>query len=211
MIVADFGWNVQVYAKLGKRNPCPRPVQCPWCGCEHSLIGHGYYRRKAKDDERAYTLWVKRWLCKGCGRTLSVLPNFLLNFRHYLVGVIQAVMVVRFEDGQSWAAVERTCANQGTPALRTMQRWCRSLTQLATRWLGAVQETLASQDSGSPWLDPQGEAPQAGSPAQALLAASLHLLAWGQTQWTELAGYGRGDRLGFLWLWGAGRGLGRLV
>lgn len=211
MIVVDFGGDVQAYAELGKRNPCLRPVQCPWCGRENSLIGHGYYRRKPRDGERAYTLWVKRWLCKGCSRTLSVLPNFLLACRHYLVRVIQAVITERFERGQPWVAVEAECAKQGTPALRTMQRWCKSLTELAPRWLGAVQETLARQDSGSPWLDPQGEVVRARNPAAALLPASEHLLAWGKTQWAELARYGRDDRLRFLWLWGANRGLGRLV
>jgi hypothetical protein len=60
-------------------------------------------------------------------------------------------------------------------------------------------------------LDPQGEAPQAANLVVALLAASLHLLAWAKVQWPELVGYGLNDRLRFLGLWGNGRGLGRLV
>jgi len=44
-----------------------------------------------------------------------------------------------------------------------------------------------------------------------LLGASEHLLAWGQTRWTEAAEYGRNDRVRFLWWWSSGRGLGRLV
>ena len=50
-----------------------------------------------------------------------------------------------------------------------------------SRWLGAVQSQLARQDSPSAWLDPHGEALRAGNAAQALLAASVHLLAWGKT------------------------------
>jgi hypothetical protein len=92
-----------------------------------------------------------------------------------------------------------------------MQRWCRSFMRQACRWLGAVQTTLASQDSGSPWLDPQGEALRARSPTCALLQAAVHLLAWAKTQWPELAEYGWNDRLRFLGLWGEGLGLGRLV
>jgi hypothetical protein len=75
----------------------------------------------------------------------------------------------------------------------------------------ALQGTLAEQDSTSSWLDPQGEAAQVRNVAEALLAASEHLLAWGKTQWAELEGYGRNERLRFLWLWGANQGLGRLV
>jgi hypothetical protein len=60
-------------------------------------------------------------------------------------------------------------------------------------------------------LDVQGEAAQAANVAAALLAASLHLLAWAKTEWAQLVGYGLNDRLRFLGLWGNGRGLGRLV
>jgi hypothetical protein len=92
-----------------------------------------------------------------------------------------------------------------------MQRWCGSFAEQASRWLEAVQATLAQQDSGSPWLDPHGEALKAEGPAQSLLGGSEHLLAWGKTRWAEAGGYGRNDRLRFLWLWSSGRGLGRLV
>jgi hypothetical protein len=92
-----------------------------------------------------------------------------------------------------------------------MQCWCHSLVEQAPRWLGAIQEALARQDSGSPWLDPQGEALKATNPGCALLQAATHLLAWAKTQWAELVDYGWNDRLRFLWLWGAERGLGRLV
>lgn len=176
-----------------------------------SLIGHGYYRRKPKDERQAYSIWIKRWWCKACHRSLSVLPDFVLALRHYLVRVIQCVVAERFERGRPWDEVKAQCACQGTPALRTIQRWCKAFLKHALVWLGAVQETLAQQDSLSAWLDPQGEAPQARNPAAALLAASLHLLAWAKTQWSQLAGYGWNDRLRFLWLWGSSQDLGRLV
>jgi hypothetical protein len=210
-IVVDFGANAQEYSDQDKQRESPRPEQCSGCQASGSLIGHGYYHRKPKDKQRAYSIWVKRWKCKACGRTCSSLPSFLLAQRHYLVESVQAGLSARFEGEQSWEEVEEGCAVAGTPALRTLQRWCQSLVEQATRWLGVVQQTLAAQDSGSPWLDPQGEAPRARSPAAALLQAAVHLLAWAKTQWPELAGYGWNDRLRFLWLWGANRGLGRLV
>lgn len=49
-------------------------------------------------------------------------------------------------------------------------------------------------------LDAQGEALQSSNPAQALLAASEHLLAWAKTEWAELANYGLNKRFHFLWL-----------
>ena len=55
----------------------------------------------------------------------------------------------------------------GGLARRTMQRWCGLFVEQASRWLGAVQATLAQQDSRSPWLDPHGET---------LLGAGEHFL-----------------------------------
>ena len=175
------------------------------------MIGHGNYPRKAKDERQAYRVEIKRWLCKVCGRTMSVLPDFLLSFRHYVVRVVEGVLENRLERKLSWAEVKAKNSSGDMPALRTKQRWCKSYGGEASRWLGAVEEQLARQDSFSSWLDPQGEAPRAQSAAEALLAASEHLLAWGKTQWAEAARYGRNERLRFLWLWGANRGLGRLV
>ncbi len=60
--------------------------------------------------------------------------------------------------------------------------------------------------AGSPWRSSSN-----ATPVQALLHAAGHLLAWGQTRWEELVEYGWKDRLRFLWLWGSGQGLGRLV
>jgi hypothetical protein len=194
-----------------EKRVCVRPGMCPLCGGVDCLIGHGYYVRKPKGMDGRGVVWIKRWLCRLCRRTLSVLPDFLFAFRHYVVRVIQAVIEERIGCGKSWARVERVCARGGAPARRTMQRWCVSFALQASRWLGAVQATLAQQDSGSVWLDPQGEALKAGNEAQALLGASEHLLAWGKTRWGEVGEYGRNDRLRFLWLWSSGRGLGRLV
>jgi len=175
------------------------------------MIGHGYYRRKPRDGLEVYPMQIKRWRCKECGRTVSVLPSFLLRYRQYLLRVIEAVLALRFEVLGSWAAILASVAGSGYPALRTLQRWCASFGEQATRWQKGVQEWLAQQDSRSGWLDAQGEALQAGSSEQALLAASEHLLAWGKWQWAEMAGYGLEKRLSFLWLWGANQGLGRLV
>jgi hypothetical protein len=210
-IVVDFGGEVQAYAALGKDNACPRPLKCPECGQANQLVGHGYYRRKPKGLRQGYVIWIKRWRCQVCQHTTSCLPNFVLSFRHYLVAVVEKAVVLRFEQQANWKQVEEQSAEQGTPALRTLQRWCWSLAAQAAFWLAVVQRVLAQQDSASLWLDPQGEALRAGNPAQALLAAAVHLLAWGKSRWAELAGYGWNDRLRFLGLWGSREGLGRLV
>jgi hypothetical protein len=176
-----------------------------------ALIGHGFYPRKALGLAQVYVLRIKRWYCKACQRTVSLLPSFVLRFRHYLLVVIQSVVVTRFEDAASWAQVSRRCAVDGTPSSRTIRRWCESFAEHAAVWWAAIQQTLAEHDAASPLLDPLGESAGPRDAPRALLQAALHLLAWAKTRWAETVEYGLADRLRFLWHWGAGRGLGRLV
>jgi hypothetical protein len=176
-----------------------------------TLIGHGFYERKALSPTQVYGLRIKRWYCTACRRTVSLLPSFLLRFRHYLLDVIQVVVVTRFEAATSWAQVARRCAVDGAPSARTMRRWCDALAEHAAVWWAAIQQALAEHDAASPLLDPLGESAGPRDAPRALLQAALHLLAWAKTQWSALADYGLADRFRFLWHWGAGRGLGRLV
>jgi hypothetical protein len=212
LIVVAFGLDVQAYIENKAHKQCPRPEQCPKCGVVGRMTGHGSYGRKPKDLERAYRLRVKRWQCQQCKRTTSCLPSFLLSFRHYLVSVIQAVLEQRLEVGRNWPAIVARCSREGLPALRTMQRWAVAFAGRAATWLPAVGQTLAGQDSRSPWLEPRPPTEVAGQSVGALLlAATVYLLAWAKTRWPALAGYGLADRLAFLWHWGDDRGMGRLV
>ena len=210
-IITDFGPAVQDYLTHFDQLSFPRPECCPACGACHVFIGHGFYLRKPKDQTQVYRIRLKRWFCKACHTTLSVLPSFLLRGRHYLLVVIQQVVVARFEANASWQATVRQCAPEGLPAPRTIGRWCRAFAAQAAGWWAAVQATLACQDSASPALDPLGPAAGPYEAPRALLHAATHLLAWAQTCWPEVVGYGRKDRLRFLWHWGGSRGLGRLV
>jgi transposase-like protein len=211
LILSEFGCNEQGYIGQAKHLACQRPGVCPLCGAKDSLIGHGYYERKVLDEQQAYFILVKRWRCQACHGTFSILPNFLVPHRQYLVRVIQGAVVACFEQGLNWKQVGQACARGGSPVLRTLQRWCKAFGGYASLWLAGVQTFLAQQQSASSWLDPQGEGAQTGNGGKALLSASLHLLAWAKTEWVELVGYGLADRLRFLGLWGCQRGLGRLV
>lgn len=211
VIVIEFGCAVHEYVERGSGLVFPRPTECPHCRVVDQFIGHGFYPRHALAPTQVYVLRLKRWYCKACHATVSLLPSFLLRFRHYLLDVIQRVVVTRFEDEASWGQVAQRCAVDGAPSSRTMRRWCDALAAHASAWWAAVQQTLAQHDSGSPWLDPLGETAGPREAPRAVLQAALHLLAWAKTRWAELATYGLADRLRFLWHWGAGRGLGRLI
>lgn len=209
MIVFAFRDGVNEYLAAYAAGRLYKLVLCPLCQTGDQIVGHGVYWRKPRDGKRVYWIPIQRWLCKACGHTTSALPDFLLRSRWYLLEVVSEVLVQRAEEGASWSKL--AVAADAAPVVRTLQRWWQSLGEQAVRWMEKAQRTLAEQDSGSMWLDPQGEAAQTQTPVQALLHAAGHLLAWGQTRWEELVAYGWKDRLRFLWLWGSGQGLGRLV
>ena len=209
MIVFAFGDGVNHYGEAFATGRLIEIDKCPLCQTKGQLVGHGVYWRKPRDGERVYRLPIRRWFCKACRHTISALPDFLLRFRWYLLEVVSQVLVKRIEAGASWGELQ--AGAKGAPDVRTMQRWWKAFGGEAGRWLGVLEAVLAQQDSASAWLDPQGEAVRAENGAQALLVAAGHLLAWAKSRWAELAEYGWKDRLRFLWLWGSGQALGRLV
>lgn len=211
VIVADFRCSVQDYVAHFARLVFPRPAACPCCGQAGSLVGHGFYVRKALDQTQVFHVRVKRWRCKACRRTTSVLPSFLLRFRHYLLAVISQTLVARFELGASWLDVLRCVAVDGLPSPRTIGRWCQSFAAHAVLWWAAVAALLAQVAAASPALDPLGPAAGPQDAPGGLLHAALDLLAWLKTQVPETLRYGFADRLPVLWHWGHSRGLGRLV
>lgn len=211
MIVTDFGEDVQAYLDQFEQLNFPRPTVCLVCQVVGRMIGHGFYPRKALAVAQVYGVLIKRWICDACHHTVALLPSFLLPYRHYLLAVIQTVVLTRFEERATWAQVAQQCSVNEAPSPRTIGRWCEAFADHAATWWTAVQQTLAEHDAGSPMLDPLGESAGPRDPPRALLHAALHLLAWAQTRWTELADYGLKDRFRFLWHWGASRGLGRLI
>jgi hypothetical protein len=211
VIVTEFCCFVQEYVDHFSQLVFPRPAVCPHCPAVNVFIGHGFYLRKPLSPTQVYRIRIKRWYCTACRHTLSLLPSFVLRFRHYLLDVIQHIVVTRFEDGASWIQVSLRCAVEGLPSPRTIRRWCVSFAAHAPAWWAAVQQTLAQHAASSRLLDPLGENAGPRDAPRALLQAALHLLAWAQTQWSDVANYGLADRLRFLWHWGASQGLGRLI
>ena len=215
VIVSDFGGSVQAYVAGFLTLVFYRPSVCPGCGAEGSCIGHGFYVRFALDADHVFEVHIKRWYCKHCQHTISLLPSFLVCYRHYLLAVIQTVVIARFEDHASWAQLETPVAIAGAPSQRSMRRWCRSFAAHASAWLAEVEQTLATRAPSVPLLTPLGGGIKTSAAATpipgVLLAASRYLLAWAQVHLAQAHAYGSNDRLRFLWLWGHERGLARLI
>ena len=51
------------------------PRQCPVCR-KHTIIGHGRRLRQSHDDQRE-SIWVRRGVCRSCGKAFTILPDWL--------------------------------------------------------------------------------------------------------------------------------------
>jgi len=51
------------------------PRLCPLCQ-DGTIIGHGRRLRQAHDDQHE-RIWIRRGICRPCGKTFTVLPNWL--------------------------------------------------------------------------------------------------------------------------------------
>ncbi|NJM39403.1 MAG: hypothetical protein HC853_00855 [Anaerolineae bacterium] len=146
-------------------------------------------------------VWVKRWRCKGCGKTISQLPNFLHRHRHYVLVVIEGVLRKRLEEGETWSQLCGT----GAPSQRSMRRWVAAFAGQAMIWLPVLMRVLALVVPLLSVLDPHGT--EAVAPTVAVLQMSDPLADW-------LSAGGDSapqDALRVMWRWGWNGGIGRLV
>jgi transposase-like protein len=78
-ILHPFAGSIQQYAEEIADPNRHRPDRCPQCQAHHSLTAHGFYSRTLVDAEFDGSIRVRRYLCRSCKRTVSLLPEFALN------------------------------------------------------------------------------------------------------------------------------------
>ena len=86
-----------------------RPRYCPQCQAPHSLTAHGFYTRTLIDQAFDGVIRVRRYLCRSCKRTVSLLPEFALPYLRSSIAVIALFLVARLLQHQTLpAAVGKT-------------------------------------------------------------------------------------------------------
>jgi transposase-like protein len=78
-ILHPFPGSIQRYAEEISDSDRYRPDHCPQCEAKQPLTGHGFYRRTLVDAAFDGVIRVRRYLCRNCKRTVSLLPEFALN------------------------------------------------------------------------------------------------------------------------------------
>ena len=98
-----FHITVQEYYRRGKQNLFPLFFECPHPGCLYhkKLRSHGYYQRNALTIYGGFIIFIKRYYCPCCGRTISLLPSFLAKRFQYTLSVILFVLFRKVVSGLS--------------------------------------------------------------------------------------------------------------
>ena len=78
-ILHPFVGSVQQYFQEIADPDRYRPDHCPLCENHRPLTAHGFYSRTLVDVSFDGVIRVRRYLCRCCKRTVSLLPDFALN------------------------------------------------------------------------------------------------------------------------------------
>jgi hypothetical protein len=162
VIVQHFSGSVKQYAEAGPfpgrsfaiPYTCPDP-ECRAIGC---LIRWGTYERSARTGVVDYRILVQRVRCQACGRTHSLLPDFLHPHRHYVIRLLQHVASLYLIAGLGWSRLMNRLPPPGL-ARSTVREWIASFAYGVGHLLldFLIRQLLA--------LDPLTELPDIGAPS----------------------------------------------
>ena len=135
-ILHPFAGSVQQYLDQLSDPDRHRPGHCPQCQARHPLNAHGFYTRTLIDAGFDGLIRVRRYLCRSCKRTVSLLPQFVLPYLRSSIAVIALFLLARLLGGQTL-----TAAAQATPPALPYQRgqfWIRRFRQQAAALCAAL-------------------------------------------------------------------------
>ena len=146
-IVRPFSVDVEDLVDLSRLPSVDdlRPSACPLCkkpsrppGRRLGIVGHGTYLRQVLGRGQALVIRVRRYVCRGCRTTISVLPETLLPRRWYAGGAILLALTLSLVLGVPAAEVRRRLAEPGeTQGWKTLDRWQRQLLAPLWSWVAA--------------------------------------------------------------------------
>lgn len=129
VIVIHFPLSVKQYAQFeacpGRTIPLPERCPHPECQAHGCLIRWGTYQRWACTEVGDYRLCIQRVRCQACGRTHSLLPDFLHAYRHYVLNLLHQVAWLYVIVGLGFSRLRQQLPETG-PAATTIREWVRA-------------------------------------------------------------------------------------
>ena len=125
-----------------------RPDRCPQCQAPQPLTGHGFYRRTLVEVDFDGSIPVRRYLCGGCQRTVSLLPEFALPYLRFSVSVIALFLMARLLEGRTLVAAAVAVAQPHMPYQRG-QFWIRRFQKQAADLCAALAAKITPLPAAS--------------------------------------------------------------
>jgi len=141
-ILHPFTGSIQQYVESTSNPDRYRPAHCPQCEAKQPLVGHGFYTRTLVDCGFDGVIRVRRYLCRLCKRTVSLLPQFALPWLRFSITVISLFLVARLLQGLTLAAAALAARQPAMPYQRG-QFWIRRFRKQAPA-LGLALAPLAA-------------------------------------------------------------------
>jgi hypothetical protein len=142
ILLQPFTGSIQEYDEEIADPSRYRPDHCPQCQAAQGLTAHGFYRRTLVDAGFDGSIRVRRYLCRFCRRTVSLLPQFALPYLRFSVTVIALFLMARLRDGQSLVAAAALAGLPSMPYQRG-QFWVRRFQKQAVALCAALAALTA--------------------------------------------------------------------
>lgn len=136
-ILHPFSGSVRQYEEEISRPDRYRPDHCPQCEARQPMVGHGFYRRTLADVGFDGSIRVRRYLCRSCKRTVSLLPEFALPYLRFSIAVMALFLVARLLEGRTLRAAAAAASQPQMPYQRG-QFWVRRFQQQASGLCAAL-------------------------------------------------------------------------
>jgi hypothetical protein len=114
-----------------------RPNRCPLCQARCGLRAHGFYYRTLVHRGFDDSIPVRRYLCRLCRRTVSLLPDFALPYLRHSTVIISLFLVSRLLAGHSLGEAAQAAFQPGMPYQRG-QFWVRRFRKQAAGLCAAL-------------------------------------------------------------------------
>jgi hypothetical protein len=145
-ILHRFAGSIQRYSEELSDPDRYRPDHCPQCAAHRPLTAHGFYRRTLVDIAFDGMIRVRRYLCRCCKRTVSLLPEFALPYLRFGIVVIALFLVARILLGLTLKAAAEAAKFAVMPYQRG-QYWVRRFRQQAERLCAALVALIAPPEA----------------------------------------------------------------
>jgi len=141
-ILHPFSGSLQQYEEALADPGRGRPDHCPQCDAQHPLRAHGFYRRTFVEAGFDGVIRVRRYLCRCCQRTVSLLPEFALPYLRFSVAVIARFLIARLLEGRTLVEAAVVASQPHMPYQRG-QFWARRFRRQAEALCAALTALAA--------------------------------------------------------------------